>query len=163
MDPSVLEMQYIQTKKQKQVAQVQVRSLELAEQNPKQVQQWINSVNELHKTRPPTTVQYTKNMPDIETLMQEWAPEMEDAFNQIALPGSDIDLPLGEYAKMVCGLLDIPVHKLGNKKSVVEALHLLFSLYAEFKANPHFRHQKPGGEPVPVNQPNEEVNYMKIS
>ena len=160
----MLEIQYIQTKKQKQVVgQIQVRSLEQAEQNPKQIQQWINSVNELHKTRPPPTVQYTKNMPDIETLMQEWTPEMEDAFNQVALPGPEIDLPLAEYAKMICGLLDIPVHKLGNKKSIVEALHLLFSLYAEFKENPHFRHQKPVGESVVNPKPNEEVNYMKIS
>jgi intraflagellar transport protein 46 len=157
-------MQYIQTKKQKQVvAQVQVRSVESAEQNPKQIAQWINNVNELHKTRPPPTVQYTKNMPDIETLMQEWAPEMEEVFNQVALPGPEIDLPLAEYAKMICGILDIPVQKLGNKKSLVEALHLLFSLYAEFKENPHFRHQKPGGEPATIPKSNEEVNYMKIS
>lgn len=163
VDPSVLEMQYIQTRKQKQVVTIQVRSLEQAEQNPKQIEQWVNSVNELHKTRPPPTVEFSKNMPDVETLMQEWAPEMEEAFNQILIPGSDIDLPLGEYAKLICGILDIPVHKLNNKKSVVEALHLLFSLYAEFKENPHFRHKKAGGEPAPNPKPNEEVNYMKIS
>lgn len=155
-------MQYIQTKKKKQInTTIQVRSVEAAEQNPKQIDQWINSVNELHKSRPPPTVEYTKNMPDIESLMQEWAPEMEDAFNQFQLPGSDIDVPLIEYAKLICGFLDIPVHKLNNKKSVIEALHLLFSLYAEFKENPHFRHKKAGGEPV--QKPNEEVNYMKIS
>jgi len=142
---------------------VQVRSLEQAEENPKQIQQWINSVSELHKTRPPPTVQYTKNMPDIESLMQEWAPEMEDAFGQLALPGSDIDLPLGEYAKVICGLMDIPVYKLGNKKSIIEALHLLFSLYAEFKENPHFGRQKQATEPVEALKPNEEVNYMKIA
>ncbi len=165
MDPSVLEMQYIQTKKQKQVAPVQVRSLEQAEKNPVQIQQWIGSVTELHKTRPPPTVQYTKSMPDIESLMQEWPPEMEEAFGQIPLPAADIDLPLGEYAKFVCGLMDIPVHKLGNKKGMVEALHLLFSLYAEFKENPHFGRQK-GGSEVPIApeaKAGGEVNYMKIS
>ncbi len=160
-------MQYIQTKKEKQVVQVQVRSLEQAEQNPKQIQQWINSVTELHKTRPPPTVQYTKNMPDIEPLMQEWPPEMEDAFSQIMFPGSDIDMPLSEYAKVICGLLDIPVHKLGNKKGLVEALHLLFSLYAEFKENPHFGRQKTGAEAAAPagteGKVNGEVNYMKIS
>lgn len=156
-------MQYISLKKQKQVAVVQVRSLEAADQNPKQIQQWINSVNDLHKTRPPPTVQYTKNMPDIETLMQEWTPELEEAFSQIPLPGPELDLPLPEYAKILCTLLDIPVHKLGNKKSVIEALHLLFSLYADFKENPHFRHAKAGPETDPTAKPIGEANYMKIS
>ena len=162
MDPSVLEMQYIQINKQPQAVQVQVRSLELAEQNPKQIQQWISSVNELHKTRPPPTVQPTKNMPDIESLMQEWAPEMEEAFNQTPLPGPDLDLSLTDYARMACAVLDIPVHKLSNKKSIIEALHHLFSLYAEFKENPHFGRHK-GAEVPPVVSPGEEVNYMKIS
>ncbi len=156
-------MQYIQTKKQKQVTQVQVRSLESAEQNPKQIQQWINNVNELHKSRPPPTVQFTKNMPDIESLMQEWAPEMEEAVNAIPLPGPDLDLALPDYARMVCAMLDIPVHKLTNKKSIIEALHHLFTLYAEFKENPHFGRQKTGAEAPPVAVPGAEVNYMKIS
>lgn len=78
-------------------------------------------------------------MPDIEDLMQEWTPEMEEAFNQIPFPGPEIDIDLKDYAKIVCGMLDIPVHQGTHKKSLVEALHLLFSLYAEFKANPHFR------------------------
>lgn len=162
-------MQYIQTKKKKQVGQagqVKVRSLEDAEKNPKQVQQWINSVNELHKTRPPPTVQFTKTMPDIELLMQEWAPEMEETFNRISLPGPELDISLADYAKMVCSILDIPVHKLGNKKSLIEALHHLFTLYAEFKDNPHFGRQKAGagvdGGDL-GDKPSEKVDYMKIS
>eukprot|EP00826_Nyctotherus_ovalis_P058442 TRINITY_DN8030_c0_g2_i4.p2 TRINITY_DN8030_c0_g2~~TRINITY_DN8030_c0_g2_i4.p2 ORF type:complete len:157 (+),score=41.96 TRINITY_DN8030_c0_g2_i4:402-872(+) len=156
-------MQYIQTKKKKQPVQVQIRSLEDAEKNPKQIQQWINNVNELHKTRPPPTVQYTKTMPDIELLMQEWAPEMEEAFGQIPLPGPEMDLSLGDYARMVCTMLDIPVHKLGNKKGLIEALHHLFTLYAEFKDNPHFGRQKAAGNSAAGDRPSEKVDYMKIS
>lgn len=156
-------MQYIQTKKKKQTVQVQVRSLEDAEKNPRQIQQWINSVNELHKTRPPPTVQYTKLMPDIELLMQEWAPEVEETLNQISLPGPEIDMSLADYAKMVCSMLDIPVYKLSNKKSLIEALHHLFTLYAEFKDNPHFGRQKMGVTEEGNNKPSEKVDYMKIS
>lgn len=156
-------MQYIQTKKKKQPVQVQIRSLEDAEKNPKQIQQWINNVNELHKTRPPPTVQYTKAMPDIELLMQEWAPEMEEAFGQTPLPGPEMDLPLGDYARMVCTMLDIPVHKLGNKKGLIEALHHLFTLYAEFKDNPHFGRHKAAGDSAAGDRPSEKVDYMKIS
>lgn len=39
------------------------------------------------------------------------------------------------FTKMVCALLDIPVHD-----NPIESLHLLFSLYAEFKSNPFFKH-----------------------
>lgn len=163
VDPSVLEMQYIQTKKKKQTVQVQVRSLENAESNPKQIQQWINSVNELHKTRPPPTVQYTKGMPDIELLMQEWPPEMEEAFNRVALPGPEMDVSVGDYARLVCSMMDIPVHKLNNNKSVVEALHHLFTLYAEFKDNPHFGRQRTGMNSDIGNKTDEKVDYMKIS
>jgi intraflagellar transport protein 46 len=135
--------------------------LEQAEQNPAQIDQWLGSVNELHKTRPPPTVEFTKTMPDIETLMQEWPVEMEEAFNSIPLPGSDIDISLPDYAKLICGILDIPVQKLNNKKSIIEALHLLFSLYTEFKENPHFRHKKAGGEHQANLKSNQEV--MQIS
>jgi len=38
--------------------------------------------------------------------------------------------------KMVCAILDIPVHE-----NPVESLHLLFSLYLEFKHNPIFGQQ----------------------
>jgi len=155
-------MQYIQLKKKKQTVQVQVRSLENAEKNPKQIQQWINSVNDLHKTRPPPTVQYTKAMPDIELLMQEWAPEMEEAFNQIALPGPEIDISLADYARLVCSMLDIPIYKLNNGKTLIEALHHLFTLYAEFKDNPHFGRQRTGMNSE-GGEKSEKVDYMKIS
>jgi len=53
---------------------------------------------------------YTKGMPDIDALMQEWPAEMEEAFNNITIPNEDIDLNLESYSKLACTLLDIPVH-----------------------------------------------------
>lgn len=38
------------------------------------------------------------------------------------------------YTKLVCSLLDIPVHD-----NPVESLHVLFTLYLEFKNNPIFK------------------------
>ena len=61
-------------------APIDVDSIEHADKKPKEISRWINSVSDLHKARPPPTVNYTKNMPDIDTLMQEWNPEMEAAF-----------------------------------------------------------------------------------
>ena len=38
--------------------------------------------------------------------------------------------------RIVCALLDIPVYS-----SLTESLHVLFSLYSDFKANVHFQQQ----------------------
>lgn len=46
-----------------------------------------------------------------------------------------MDLP--SYVRVVCAMLDIPVH--GEK--LTESLHLLFTLYSDFKANVHFQQQ----------------------
>ena len=43
--------------------------LAVARQN-KAIAAWVNSINELHRSKPPTQVNYGKLMPDIEQLMQ---------------------------------------------------------------------------------------------
>jgi len=53
-------------------------------------------------------------MPDIESLMQEWPPEMEQAFKATPFPGPEIDMHVQDYAKIICAMSDIPVHKLQN-------------------------------------------------
>ena len=47
-----------------------------------------------------------------------------------------LPLDLEDYSKLVCVLLDIPIHDTGDK-NIVESLHLLFTLYAEFVNNVH--------------------------
>lgn len=78
-------------------------------------------------------------MPDTNDLMDIWPQEMENVFNQIPLPGPEIDLDLQTYATIMCGLLDIPAQKLNNNRGIVEALHMIFTLYSNFKENQHFR------------------------
>ena len=112
---------------------VRVRSIEHADKNPKEITKWINNVNELHRTKPPPQVQYTKSMPDIEMLMQEWPPEFEQHLKQVKLPTADINMTLKEYAAVICAIMDIPVYN-----STVQSLHVLFTLYSEFKTNQHF-------------------------
>lgn len=118
---------------------INVDSIESADKKPKEISRWISSVQDLHKTRPPPTVNYTKNMPDIETLMQEWHPDMEQAFKNIEFPSADIDMSVADYARIICSMADIPVHKQQNTKSVVESLHVLFTLFSEFRSNQHFQ------------------------
>merc|ERR1711865_753323 len=68
-----------------------------------------------------------------EPLMQVWPEEFEELLKEIQLPGVDMDLSLTEYVKLICTIMDIPVY--GN---VVESLHVLFTLFSEFKSNQHF-------------------------
>jgi intraflagellar transport protein 46 len=135
-DPTVvtLNLSYRDVKSTKAVTII--NSVEQADKNPKKIQKWIDDIRELHKSNPPPTVNYSKSMPDINALMQAWPDHFEDLLQTIELPSADIDLDLEEYVRVVCTILDIPVYT-----NAIESLHLLFSLYLEFKSNQHFSQQ----------------------
>ena len=40
----------------------------------------------LHRSKPPPTVHYTKPMPDVDRLMQEWPPEVEEMLKETGIP-----------------------------------------------------------------------------
>jgi intraflagellar transport protein 46 len=92
-------------------------------------------------------VSYTKHMPDIDSLMQIWPAEVEELLNDLAAPSEEIDLSLADYSRVACNILDIPVHP-GQNNSIVESLHVMFTLYSAFKESGHFQ----------INQENE--SYM---
>lgn len=135
-DPTVvtLNISYRDTKASNPI--VVINSVEQADKNPKRIQKWVEDIRELHKTKPPPTVNYSKNMPDINHLMQAWPEQFEEMLNTVELPGADVDLDLAEYVKFICTVLDVPVYA-----NPIESLHLLFTLYLEFKANQHFSQQ----------------------
>ena len=60
-----------------------VRSIDDAERNSKAVDNWIESISDLHRQKPPQNVHYSKTMPDIESLMQEWPPEFEEMLKTV--------------------------------------------------------------------------------
>jgi intraflagellar transport protein 46 len=121
-----------------------VHSIESAEKNPKQITSWISSVADIHKNKQPPSVSYSKPMPDIDSLMKEWPAEVEDLLADVTAPSEEIDLSLADYSKVACNILDIPVYQ-GLQNSLVESLHVMFTLYSAFKENVHFK----------VNQENE--------
>ncbi|CAH1797348.1 unnamed protein product, partial [Owenia fusiformis] len=134
-DPTVLDLQLRAISKQTNLKQVVVRSVEEADKNPRAIDTWIESISDLHRSKPPPNVHYTKNMPDIESLMQEWPPEFEEMLKEVGLPTADLDCDLNQYVEMICAILDIPIYK-----SRIESLHVLFTLYSEFKNSQHFKH-----------------------
>ena len=134
-DATVLELQ-LRAVSKKQHGDVAVRAIEQAAKNAPEIERWIESIADLHRSRPPPEVVYKKPMPDIETLMQIWPAPVEELLETNALPDADINLDLASYVRTVCAMLDIPVYG-----SLTEALHVLFTLYSDFKANVHFQQQ----------------------
>ena len=67
---------------------------------------------------------------------------MENAFEDFDVPKDAGGANIENYAKIVCTLFDIPIHNTKTnqeKRSLIEAIHLFFSLYSEFKENKHFQ------------------------
>jgi len=135
-DPTVLTLQLRATTKSSGAQPMLVRSVEHAEKNPKAITSWIHSISDLHRHKPAPSVRYSKPMPDIEALMQIWPAPIEELLETHALPPADVSLDLASYVRMVCAMLDIPIYG-----SLTEALHVLFTLYSDFKANVHFQQQ----------------------
>ena len=148
-DPVILELQLRAGIKRSQLGEVSVRSVDSAAKNPQDIQGWVDSIKETHRIKPPPQVHYRKNMPDIENLMDQWPDDFEaflDAAQANAPPGTrggpaaavlpspDLDLSLADYVKVLCSLLDIPVYD-----NPIESLHVMFTLYQDFKNNPHFQ------------------------
>ena len=135
-DPTVLTLQLRAVSKSSGAQPMLVRSVEHAEKDPKAITGWIESIANLHRHKPAPSVRYTKPMPDIEALMQIWPAPIEELLETAALPDADINLDLASYVRTVCAMLDIPVYG-----SLTESLHVLFTLYSDFKANVHFQQQ----------------------
>ena len=117
--------------------------IEDLDNNQKALDTFLESYEDINANRPPPTMIYSYKMPDYETLLQEWPPQMEEALNSLPLPTAETDLTIEEYTKVICALLDIPV-----KGNIIESLHVLFYLYEQFKEHYYFN-QSRGTTPNP--------------
>ena len=66
---------------------------------------------------------------------------MESLLKDVEFPDEKLSMKISDYSKLICNMLDIPIHKLSSNNSIIEALHVLFTLYSEFKENPHFQRE----------------------
>lgn len=139
-DPSILDLQLRSLSKAQDLQPMDIRSIENAHKNPKEIENWIKRIETLNRGKPAPTVQYQRRMPDIEQLMQVWPAEFEDFLQDNALPDlSDLEIDLPSYIRLFASLLDVPVHN-----QLTESLHVIFTLYSEFKANQHFAKAETG-------------------
>jgi intraflagellar transport protein 46 len=61
---------------------------------------------------------------------------MNETLEQVAFPDERISLSINNYSKFICNMLDIPIYDSTNsKKSIIESLHVLFTLYVYLKEN----------------------------
>jgi intraflagellar transport protein 46 len=84
-DPTVLDLQLRALSKKSGLEPVAVRALEHAERNPKEILKWAASIAELRRSAPPPSVHYSRPMPEVEALMQEWPAPFEQLLRQVRL------------------------------------------------------------------------------
>jgi intraflagellar transport protein 46 len=128
----------------------------------RELNKWVENAQNLYSLKPSDRVIYSKRMADIEDLMAEWPPEIDEFFssNDNNFSIGQLDLPLQDICKLVCSILDIPVYSSNNNntnqksineeedeikpslkrnhRNLIESMHTVFSLYAEFKNSQHF-------------------------
>ncbi|KAL5104255.1 hypothetical protein TcWFU_004274 [Taenia crassiceps] len=133
-DSTLLDLQLRAISKRKTAKEMAVKSIEDPERNGKEIDKWIKSITNLHLSKPPPAVHYTKPMPDLTSLMSEWPEDFEKALKTAGIPTALLGCNLKEYVEIICAMMDVPVYS--NR---VESLHLLFSVYMEFKNSQHFQ------------------------
>ena len=132
-DPSVLDLQLRAISKRSSQKQALVKKVDNTEKSAKSIDKWIKDISDLHRSKPPPSVHYSKPMPDIDWLMQEWPPQVEEVLKETGIPTADFECDVASYVDIICGLLDVPIHK-----SRIQSLHVFFSLYSAFKHSQHF-------------------------
>merc|ERR1712094_98726 len=75
---------------------------------PGEIERWIESITDLHRSKPPPQVHYKKHMPDIEALMQEWPEKFEAILKDVQLAPVECELTLEEMVRVMCGSWTCP-------------------------------------------------------
>ena len=139
-DPSVLDLQLRAVSRTQTSAKgVTIKKVDCGKEE-KAIEGWIRDISDLHRCKPPLTVVYGKPMPEIDSLMQEWPPAVENLLLDLGNGGfglnADLDCgeDIGDFVDLVCSLCDIPIYKSRR----IESLYVLFSLYSTFKQLPNF-------------------------
>lgn len=129
-DAAVLELQLRSQTKKRQTGNALVRSIENAERDPHEVDRWIQNIDDLRKSKPAPEVVFKHPMPSFDTIiMSDFRRELRENVRSgsISLPNPNMDLSLHDYSRLLCCLLDIPVHE----KNVTLSLYFMFSLCLE--------------------------------
>nr|SVE75446.1 EOG090X0FP3 [Daphnia dolichocephala] len=95
-DPSVLDLRLRSIYKQSSAKKTVARNVEEGNK-VKAIEKWIKDINELHRSKPLPTVNYNKPLPDIDTLLQEWNPDVEEVLSEDIILPSNLNCDLLTY------------------------------------------------------------------
>nr|SVE71368.1 EOG090X0FP3 [Daphnia similis] len=101
-DPSVLDLRLRSVYKQSSAKKTVARTIEEGNK-VKAIEKWIKDINELHRSKPLPTVNYSKPLPDIDALLQEWNPDVEDILSEDKILPSNLNCDLSFYTDVACG------------------------------------------------------------
>jgi len=116
-----------------------VRSVSNVNQHTNEINQWIQSVEEIHaedqsanKQQQKPDVKYSNKMPNVQELLLAWPKDINEELRNgnLEVPKADIDLSVEQYAKCMCMLLGIPVYEEG---SLIDSVHVMLNLYVEMQ------------------------------
>ncbi|XP_032795487.2 intraflagellar transport protein 46 homolog isoform X1 [Daphnia magna] len=100
-DPSVLDLRLRSIYKQSSAKKTVARTIEEGNK-VKAIEKWIKDINELHRSKPLPTVNYNKPLPDIDALLQEWNPDVEDILSEDKILPSNLNCDLNFYTDVAC-------------------------------------------------------------
>nr|SVE76079.1 EOG090X0FP3 [Daphnia hispanica] len=100
-DPSVLDLRLRSIYKQSSAKKTVARTVEEGNK-VKTIEKWIKDINELHRSKPLPTVNYNKPLPDIDTLLQEWNPDVEDVLCEDKILPSNLNCDLLSFIDLAC-------------------------------------------------------------
>nr|SVE90203.1 EOG090X0FP3 [Daphnia sinensis] len=123
-DPSVLDLRLRSIYKQSSAKKTVARTIEEGNK-VKAIEKWIKDINELHRSKPLPTVNYNKPLPDIDALLQEWNPDVEDILSEDKILPSNLNCDLSFYIDVACVYLrtspDVALKRIKTRNRVEEA------------------------------------------
>ena len=69
-DPNIIELQLRSITKTSSGKMSKIKKVSNIEKEMKVVDKWIKDIDDLHRSKPAPTIQYSKTMPEIDQLMQ---------------------------------------------------------------------------------------------
>lgn len=124
-DPSVLsiKMRSVLTGSGKHSANIKIPIAK----NPKDIDKWINEVEQFHVGQTIVDIQSTK---DVQTLLAEWPISFEKVIQELESKGSDgpEEESLKDYVKSVCQMFGIEIVEETQLQYII-AIKTLFSMY----------------------------------
>jgi intraflagellar transport protein 46 len=132
-NPAVIELQlrnWSKTIRSDRLKKDSVRSIKDVAASAHEIDEWIQSVQEIHDNEPQT---YPENCDtaSVKELLEPWPKELCDKLkaSELDIPSPDIDLSLTEYARVLCSLTGIPA----DEGSVMKSVSTMFQMFLELK------------------------------